>query len=97
VLPSGNGSRYRLNGTLFKLYPLSEMANGLRGCKVERTVDVILDYHVSLADFLGSVPPKLQGESIRYFIRTETSLVDFGRVLRCEDSRCAVGAELVRR
>lgn len=80
VLPAGSGSQYRLNGTLFKPYPLTEMAKELNGCEVERTVDVIMDYHVSLADFLGSVPSKLQAASVRYYIRTETSLVEISVV-----------------
>lgn len=80
VVSLGGSSQYKLNGRLFKLYPLTEMANELGGCKVERTVDVILDYHVPLSDFLGSVPSKLQAESVRYFIRTETSLVEISIV-----------------
>ena len=76
VVPLGSGSEYRLSGRGFKLYPLTEMADELRGCNVERTIYVMLDYHVSLADFLGCVPPKLQAQLVRYFIRTESSLVE---------------------
>jgi hypothetical protein len=80
VLPSASGAEYRLDGRSFSHYPLDEMGTDLRGCTVERTVSVILDYRVSLADLLGSVPSKLQAESVRYFIRTESSLVEISIV-----------------
>jgi hypothetical protein len=70
VVASATGPLYRLDGKSFSHYPLDEMSTDLRGCKVERTVSVILDYRVSLADLLGSVPSKLQAESVRYFIQT---------------------------
>jgi hypothetical protein len=80
VRASATGALYRLDGQSFSNYPLDEMGADLRGCKVARTVSVILDYRVSLADLLGSVPSKLQAESVRYFIRTESGLVEISIV-----------------
>ena len=80
VIPSSTGPEYRLSGKAFKLYPLTEMSNELHTCKAERAVYIMLDYHVSLGDFLGSMPPKLQAESVCYFIRTQSSLVEISIV-----------------
>jgi hypothetical protein len=76
LVPSGKDLEYRLDGKSFDLYPLTPIADELSGCKVERTIFVIVDHHLSAGDLISAVPSKLQADSVRYFVRTDLSLVE---------------------
>jgi hypothetical protein len=70
VIPGGkHGTEYRLDGKIYEPYPLTELANQVFLCTVERPLHVVIDSRVPAGEILGSVPSKLQASNVRYFIR----------------------------
>jgi hypothetical protein len=76
VLPSPTGAVFKLQGKTTVAYPLTEMANELNGCSVERPIHVVVDSRLPVRYLLGGVPSKLEAKSVRYFVRTSLSVVE---------------------
>jgi hypothetical protein len=90
VLPSATGvswelggkkytshTQWRLDGKTYATeYPLTALAHDLTECTPQRPLEVVLDNEATVGDLVGSVPSKLQAESVRYFVRIVDGFVE---------------------
>ena len=80
VVLTKTGPVYKLGGKTFNGYPLDEFGKEFGGCKAAPPIYAVVDSRLPTRYLLGAVIPKLQADSVRYFIRDRSGLVEISIV-----------------